>query len=165
MARKLASLIILLLAVAMAGCEEKPQEAKAKGEPVADPKRAQIQEQIDKTTPEGKEMLEKVKAMKPVVNDQVSGKTLNEIVDQYANQSGDVGIKPVGWEASLKQTTKNWKIVFHFQDFNKQYRKAEWEYNPETQQLYPFELEQAPTFWTGIGAEAANSNTTKGKGK
>ena len=161
MAKKLPSLITVFLLLLVVGCSEKPKEAKAKPEAAADPKRAQIQEKIDKTTPEGKEMVEKVKAMKPEVNEQVSAKTLGEIVDDYTNNKGSLGIKPIGWEASQKKTTNNWKIVFYFQDYNNQYLNAEWEYNPETKKLYPFELAQAPTFWTGVGGEG-NSNT-KGK--
>jgi hypothetical protein len=160
MAKKIASLIILLLPLLMVGCSEKPKEAKAKPEVAADPKRAPIQEKIDKTTPEGKEMIEKVKAMKPEVNEQVSALPLGEIVDDYAKNKGSFNIKPIGWEASQKKNN-NWKIAFHFQDYNNQYRDAEWEYNPETKKLYPFEFDQAPTFWTGVGG-SGNSNS-KGK--
>lgn len=162
MSKKPASLIIVLLLLGMVGCGEKPKEATTKPVAAADPKRAEIQSKIDKTTPEGKEMIEKVKAMKPEVNEQVSAKTLGEIVDNYTNNMGNLGIKPIGWESSQKKTTNNWKIVFYFQDYNNQYLNAEWEYNPETKKLYPFEFQQAPTFWTGVGGEAGNSNA-KGK--
>ena len=161
MEKKTLSLITLLLFSLMIGCNEKPKEARAKPEAASDPKRAQVQEKIDKTTPEGKEMIEKVKGMKPEVNEQISALPLGEIVDDYAKNKGSFNIKVLGWEASQKKTN-NWKIVLHFQDYNNQYRDAEWEYNAESKKLYPFELEQAPTFWTGVGG-AGNSNTKSTK--
>ena len=161
MEKKPLSLITFLLVTLMFGCSEKPKEARGKPEVASDPKRAQIQEKIDKTTPEGKAMIEKVKAMKPEVNEQVSALPLGEIVDDYAKNKGSFNIRVLGWEASQKKTN-NWKVVLHFQDYNNQYHDAEWEYNPETSKLYPFELEQAPTFWTGVGG-SGNANTKSSK--
>jgi DUF3071 family protein len=107
---------------------------------------AAIQERIDKTTPEGKQMVEKVLAMKPEVNDQPAGKTLGEIVDTYAKTNGEYNIKPIGWEASQKKSGR-WKIGFNYQDWQKQFLFAEWEYNPESSKLYPFEFQNAKEFW------------------
>jgi hypothetical protein len=160
MSKKAWCLIILLL---MVGCGEKPQPTASKPKVDADPKRAKFQEAIDKTTPEGKEMVEKVKAMKPLVNEQLSAKPLGEIIEDYATNKGSFNIKPIGWAASEKGN-KNWKIVYYYQDYSNQYTAAEWEYNPETKSLYPFEFENAKTFWTGVGADG-NSNAKKTKGK
>jgi hypothetical protein len=156
MSKKAWCLIILLL---MVGCGEKPQQpTAAKPKVDADPKRARFQEAIDKTTPEGKDMVEKVKVMKPEVNEKVAAKPLGEIIDDYATNKGEFNIKPLGWTASQK-ATKNWKVAYYYQDYLGQYNAAEWEYNPETKKLYPFEFTNAPTFWTDIGpAGAANSN-------
>lgn len=160
MNKKAWCLIVLLLLV---GCAEKPQPTTTKPKVDTDPKRAKFQEAIDKTTPEGKEMIEKIKAMKPLVNEQLSAKPLGEIIDDYATNKGDFNIKPIGWAASLK-SNKNWKIVYYYQDYSNQYTAAEWEYNPETKTLYPFEYDYAKTFWTGVGAEG-NSNAKKTKSK
>src|SRR5688572_3003655 len=112
MEKKTLSLITLLLVSLMFGCGEKPKETRGKPEVASDPKRTQIQEKIDKTTPEGKEMIEKVKAMKPEVNEQVSALPLGEIVEDYAKNKGSFNIKVLGWEASQKKTN-NWKVVLH----------------------------------------------------
>ena len=122
-----------------------------------DPKLAAIKESISKTTGEGKTVIEKVKGMKPEVNDQVSAKTLTEIIDDYSNKSG-YSLTSIGWEASQKkplpqESVGRWKVIFHYQDYQKQYSSAEWEYNPTTNKVYPFELKNAPTFWTGIGGD------------
>jgi hypothetical protein len=158
MNKKASCLIILLLTVLMIGCGEKPQPAATKPKADADPKRAKFQEAIDKTTPEGKEMVEKVKAMKPLVNEKVSAKTLGEITDDFSTTKGEFNTKPMGWTASQKGTTKNWKVVYYYQDYLGQYNSAEWEYNPDSKQLYPFEFTNAPTFYTDIGA-AGNTNS------
>jgi hypothetical protein len=134
------------------GCGDKPQPTATKPKAENDPKRQKFQEAIDKTTQEGKDMIEKIKAMKPLVNEQVSAKPLGEIIDEYATKKGDFNIKPIGWAASPK-SNKNWKIVYYYQDYQNQYTAAEWEYNPETKNLYPFEFTNAPTFYTAIGAD------------
>ena len=143
-------LIILFLMVGCGG--QKPGPAKAKAD--KDPKVAAAEEKINKTSPEGKEIIEKVKAMKPEVNEQVSTKTLNEIVDNYAKNMGNYNITPIGWEASKKKTER-WKVVFHYQDYQKQYLAAEWEYDPQANKIYPFEMENARGFWTNEGAAPA----------
>ena len=159
MTKKTSSLIIFLLL--LVGCTEKPQPASTKPKPENDPKRAAFQKTIDATTQEGKDLIEKVKAMKPEVNEQISAKPLGEIIDDYATNKGDFNIKPIGWAASQKGN-KNWKIVYYYQDYSNQYVTAEWEYNPETKKLYPFEFNNAPTFWTSVGG-AGNSNSKRGK--
>ncbi len=130
----------------------------AKNAPPKDPKMAAIQERIDKTTTEGKQVVEKVRAMKPEVNDQPAGKTLGEIVDNYAKNNGAYNINAIGWEASQKKSGR-WKIAFDYQDWQKQYLLAEWEYNPETNKVYPFEFQNAKEFW--VAPEAPDK--TKGK--
>jgi hypothetical protein len=152
-------ILCFTLLVFITACGQKPAEQQtAKPQTAKDPKLAKFEENIAKTTPEGKEFLEKVKAMKPEVNEQVSSKTLGEMVDNFSKNMGDFNIKPIGWEAAEKKTTKNWKIVFYYQDYSNQYLSAEWEYNPTTKKLYPFELTNAPQFWTGVGGDG-NSNT------
>lgn len=159
MNKKSLGLIIILLLV-LGGCGgEKPQPTAAKPKAEADPKRAAFQKNIDSTNQEGKDMVEKVKAMKPEVNEQISAKSLGEVIDDYATNKGEFNIKPIGWAAS-KKATNNWKVVYYYQDYQNQYTAAEWEYNPETKKLYPFEYTNAPTFWTGVGG-AGNSNTAK----
>ena len=117
-----------------------------------DAKLAAILERISTTSPEGKQVIEKIKVLKPEVNEQVSTKTLGEMVDEYAKNEGAYNITPIGWEASQKKPLpdeKNgrWKIVFYYQDWQKQLLAAEWEYNADTNKLYPFERHNALQFW------------------
>jgi hypothetical protein len=146
----------------MVGCGDKPQPAATKPKADADPKRAKFQEAIDKTTPEGKDMIEKIKAMKPLVNEKVAAKTLGEIADDFATKNGTFNTKPIGWAASQKGTSKNWKIVYYYQDYQGQNTVAECEYNPESKQVYPFELVNAPQFFTDIPAGGATNSNSKG---
>lgn len=153
---------LVMILLVLVACHDKPAPAaKPAGK---DPKIAAAEDKISKTTPEGKAMIEKVQAMKPEVNEQVSGKTLKEIVDDYAKNKGAYNISIIGWEASQKkplagEKTGRSKIVLHYQDYQKQILAAEWEYNPETNKLYPFETTNAPQFWT------AGSPETGKKGK
>lgn len=149
MLKTLTCLVALFL---FAACGQKAGPVKATA--AKDPKIAAVEDKIQKTTPEGKEMVEKVKAMKPEVNDQAASKTLNEIVDDYAKNKGTYNINLVGWEASKKASNGRWKIVLHYQDWQKNLLAAEWEYNPQSNKLYPFEVTNAPTFWTGVGGDA-----------
>src|SRR5882672_2407186 len=145
-----------LAAMLLGGCSHSAGPTKSAAP--KDPKMAAIQERIDKTPPEGKQMIEKVLTMKPEVNDQPAGKTLGEIVDNYAKNNAEYNIKPIGWEASQKKSGR-WKIAFNYQDWQKQYLLAEWEYNPESSKLYPFEFQNAKEFWV------APENTGKAKPK
>ncbi|MBI3651337.1 MAG: DUF3071 domain-containing protein [Acidobacteria bacterium] len=153
-------LCLIIFLLLLIGCSEKPQPTTTKPKAEGDPKRAKFQRNIDETSAEGKEMIEKVKAMKPEVNEKVSAKTLGEIIEDYATNKGDFNIKPIGWAAS-KKATNNWKIVYYYQDYSGQYTAAEWEYNPETKKLYPFEFTNAPTFYTDMGAANSNSKAKK----
>jgi hypothetical protein len=152
MFRLIPVLIVLVLFVA---CDQKPTSvARAQ----KDPKIAAIEDRISKTTPEGKEIIEKVKAMKPEVNEQVSTKTIGEVVDDYAKNKGAYNITPVGWEASQKKIlpgakAARWKVAFSYQDWQKQLLTAEWEYDSETKKVYPFEKDNAPQFYSSEGAE------------
>jgi hypothetical protein len=149
--------IIPLVAVllVLAGCGGKPVPvAKAQ----KDPKVAAVEDRISKTTPEGKKIIEKVQAMKPEVNEQFSTKTLAEMVDDYAKNKGAYNITSIGWEASQKkllpgEKAGRWKVVFNYQDWQKQLLAAEWEYNSDTNKLYPFEKDNAPGFFSSEGAE------------
>ena len=152
--------IMALVAVAVllvSACDQKPAPA-AKAQ--KDPKIAAVEERIAKTTPEGKDIIEKVRAMKPEVNEQLSTKTVQEMVDDYSKNKGAYNITPIGWEAVQKkllpgEKTGRWKVVFDYQDYNKQVLSAEWEYNTDTNKLYPFEKDNAPQFWSNEGAEPA----------
>ena len=137
--------ILVFGAFVMVGCGS-PQQSAAPRPAPKDPKLVAMEERIAKTTDEGKQMIEKVKAMKPEVNEQVSGKTLGEKVQAFATENGAFNIIPIGWEASQKKNGR-WKIIFDYQDYQKNYLVAEWEFNPETKKLYPFEFDNAKTFW------------------
>ena len=146
---------VVALCLLLAGCEHKsaPTAAKAK-----DPKIAAIEDRVAKTTPEGKAIIEKAQAMKPSVNGQVSTKTLAEMVDEYAKTKGAYNITPIGWEAGQKKLLASekkgrWKVAFGYQDWQKQVLVAEWEYNADTNELYPFEKDNATGFWSNEGAE------------
>jgi hypothetical protein len=146
---------LLMLLLLVAACDKKPAPAARTQK---DPKIAAIEERVSKTTPEGKVVIEKVLAMKPSVNEQVSTKTLQEMVDDYAKNKGAYNITSIGWEAAQKKLLKGekagrWKVVFNYQDWQKQLLAAEWEYNSDTNQLYPFEKDNAPGFWSNEGAE------------
>lgn len=149
--------IILFAAVVMAlvGCAEKPAPVTAKAN--KDPKIAAIEDRIAKTTPEGKQIIAKVQAMKPEVNEQLSTKTLSEVADDYSKNKGAYNISPIGWEASQKkllagEKSGRWKVAFSYQDWQKQVLTAEWEYNADTNKLYPFEKENAVGFFSDEGA-------------
>jgi hypothetical protein len=138
--------ILLLTLLVIVGCGEKQQSTSTKAPP-KDPKIAAIDERVAKTTPEGKQVIEKVQALKPEVNDQPSGKTLAEVVEDYSKNKGPAyNITPLGWEASQKKSGR-WKIAFNYQDWQKNILVAEWEYNPENNKIYPFEFENAKGFW------------------
>jgi DUF3071 family protein len=149
-------IVLAAILVSLVGCAEKPTPVTAKAN--KDPKIAAIEDRISKTTPEGKQMIEKAQGMKPEVNEQPSGKTLAEMVDEYTKNMGAYNISAIGWEASQKKTGK-WKVVFNYQDYQKQLRAAEWEYDPGTNKLYPFEKENAKDFWK----ESADAQGKKGK--
>lgn len=148
MKRMIPLLLLLLLVVA---CDKKPASVARTQE---DPKIAAIKDRISKTTPEGKAIIEKALALKPEVNEQLSTKTLQEMVDDYAKNKGAYNINSIGWEASQKKTGR-WKVVFDYQDWQKQLLAAEWEYDATTKKLYPFEKDNAPGFWSNEGAEPA----------
>lgn len=149
---------VLMILVLAAACHDKAGPAP---KPAAkDAKVVAAEEKIAKTTPEGKAMIEKVQAMKPKVNDQESSKTLKEKADTWAKDNGAYNIIPIGWEAAQKkpiasEAVGRWKIVFHYQSYDKQFLAAEWEYNPATNELYPFEKVNAPGFWDPPSPDAA----------
>ena len=154
--------VVAVLALLMTACENKPAPAARVAK---DPKVAAIEERISKTTPEGKQIIEKVQTTKPEVNEQLSTKTVQEMVDEYARNKGAYNITPIGWEASAKKLLPGsklprWKVAFSYQDWQKQVLTAEWEYDPDTKKVYPFEKDNAPQFYSSEGAEP---EATKGK--
>lgn len=144
---RLISLLTVLVVVASCGQPTPPSSTTTRTQ--KDPRVVAIEERIAKTTDEGKEIIEKVKGMKPEVNDVASAQSIAQIADDYALNRAGYNITPIGWEASQKGS-KRWKINFHYQDYQKQFLVAEWEYNPETDKVYPFELKNAPQFWTSV---------------
>jgi len=162
--RILCPIMIAMVVVGLTGCGDKPAPVAAKST-AKDPKRVAMEERINKTTPEGKQIIEKVKAMKPEVNKQLSTKTIAEMVEVYSKNSDQNNLSPIGWEAAQKkpyekESVGRWKVAFDYQDWQKQYMTAEWEYNPITNSVYPFELDNAKGFWSN---EGANTQATKGK--
>lgn len=154
---------LVMILLVLVACHDKP--APAARPAGKDPKIAAAEEKISKTTPAGKAMIEKVRAMKAEVNDQISTKSIAEMVDEYSKNKGAYNITPIGWEASQKKAlsgekTGRWRVVFYYQDYQKQPLAAEWEYNPETNKLYPFEQQNAKAFWSD---EGANAQGKKGK--
>jgi hypothetical protein len=119
-------------------------------------KLASIQERISKTTPEGLKILRKVQKMKVEVNERLSGKTLEKMVKDYLRKQGNNKIYPIGWSASKKIIENRWRIHYYFQDYREQYITAEWEYNEKTEELYPFEFQTAPLFWTPLKRKVRN---------
>jgi hypothetical protein len=146
---------VLAVLVLFVGCDKKPASV-ARAE--KDPKIAAMEDRISKTSAEGKQIIAKVQGMKPEVNEQVSTKTLAEMVDDYAKNKGAYNITQIGWEAVQKkpiagEKAGRWKVVYNYQDWQKQLLAAEWEYNSETNKLYPFEKLNAPGFWSNEGAD------------
>jgi hypothetical protein len=160
--KKAILLVTVVLIGFVAGCDEKagptaPGKASADS---ADPKLAGIKADIAKTTPDGLAMIEKVKAMKPEVNEQASSKTLTEVIDDWKTNKGEYNINEIGWVATQKKSGR-WKIIYHYRPYTKEYLAAEWEYNPQTGKLYPFDLTNAPQFWAG--PTDADKKAKKGK--
>ena len=146
----------LLAALFAFSCGEQPQPAKSSAPP-EDPKITAIKSAIAKQTPEQKAEVDKAKAMKPEVNEVTATKTLGEIVDNFSKNNAQYNINPIGWEASQKKNGR-WKVLFHYQDYQKQLLEAEWEVDPVANKIYPFEFKNAKEFFTSEGAD-----TTKGK--
>jgi len=151
-------IVLVAALILLVGCAQKPPAVKAKSDKDAKVTAAEVR--VSKNTPEAKQIIEKVQAMKPEVNEQFSTKTLSEMVDEYAKNKGAYNITPIGWEASKKkllpgEKSGRWKVVFDYQDWNKQLLAAEWEYNADTNKLYPFEKDNAPGFFSTEGAPPA----------
>jgi len=153
------SLSIVTIIMFAGACNDKagPAPASKASADSSDPKLAAIRADMAKTTPDGTAMIEKCKAMKPQVNGQDSSKTLAEVIDDWSKNKGDYNIKEIGWEASQKKNGR-WKIIYHYRPYTKEYLAAEWEYNPENNTLYPFDLQNAPQFWA-----APSGDDKKGK--
>jgi len=143
--------VVAVLTLLSAACEHKPAPVATTTQ--KDPRIGAVEARISKTPPEGVVIIEKVKAMKPEVNEQVSAKTLGEMADKYAKEMGAAyNITPNGWEASQKkllpgEKAGRWRVIFNYLDYRKQLLAAEWEYNSDTNKLYPFERDNAPGFY------------------
>ena len=139
---RLFSLALLFL---LAGCKDTSVQTNTAGP--KNPRLAAIEEAIAKTTPEGKKILDKIVGMKPEINEQKATKPLSAIIDDFSKNKGSFNITTVGWSASQKKSGR-WKVVYHYQEYTKIYQDAEWEYNPETNNLYPFDPENAKQFYS-----------------
>ena len=110
-------------------------------------------ESISKTTAEGSKVLDHIQGMKPELNESESTRTLIDLVQDYAFNKGAYNLTVIGWAASRKKVLPGemlgrWRILLYYKDWQKECRSAEWEYNPETNKLYPFERENAPMFFS-----------------
>jgi hypothetical protein len=156
-------LIKLLLMAFLMSNTSAPSIVLTMGQNQQDEKLASILESIQKTSPKGLEIIEKIKVMKSEVNGQRSTKTLEEMVRYYSVDRGEYNITVIGWAASPRQSvvpTSCWRITLYFQDHKKEYQSAEWEYNKETNKLYPWEMERAPWFWSNEGRKEKARNRT-----
>jgi hypothetical protein len=144
---------VVLLLVSFVACGDRPQDARPKAT-AKDPKFTAVEDRIAKTTPEGKQIIEKAKGMKQEVNGQISGKTLGEMIDDYSQNKGAYNIIPIGWEASLKSSNQRWKLIFNYRLYNNELQAAEWEYDPKADKIYPFDKENAAIFWSAPDAKS-----------
>lgn len=108
---------------------------------------------ISRTSKDGLKALDRVQEMKPELNEIESAKTLIDLVQDYAFNKGAYNIIVIGWASSQKRALPGealgrWRIILYYQDWTKAYHSAEWEFNEETNKLYPFESENAPMFWS-----------------
>jgi hypothetical protein len=152
---------VLVSVVVFAACGQQPGPATT--QPAEDPKLKALKDAVAKMTPEEQAVVEKIKGMKPEFNTMPSGRPLSEEVDEYATKKGAFNISVIGWVASRKTAAgreKRWKVLLHYQDYKKQFVTAEWEYDPETNKIYPFDQEQARIFWSQPPPE---TKTTKQK--
>jgi hypothetical protein len=102
-----------------------------------------IQQKCSETTEDGKAVIETVKAWKPVVNERPSDRPLAAIADEYVTK----GIHAICWGASRK-TNGKWKVVFEHIDIQGAFQVAEWEHDPATGEIKPFNS-KAMEFWYG----------------
>ncbi|HEU4390766.1 MAG TPA: hypothetical protein VFV34_23375 [Blastocatellia bacterium] len=145
---------VLIFVSIISGCGQQPGPAASK--PAEDPKLKSLKDAVAKMTPEEQAVVEKVKGMKPEFNGMPSGRTLAEEVNDYATQKGAFNISVIGWVASRKSAAgreKRWRILLHYQNYTKQFVTAEWEYDPDTNKVYPFDQEQARIFWSAPPAD------------
>jgi hypothetical protein len=139
---KIFLLVILGFNVLLGGGHESQMSANAQEELNA----VLIQERIAKTSPEGLEVIEKVKRMMPEIQKNLSAKSLGEAVEDCTSGCGKFLIYPIGWEA-LRSDGPRWMVSFYFQDKEQKYLKATWEYNDERKALIPAEFTNATKFW------------------
>lgn len=145
---RLFAFISLVLLIGCGGNSTAPKQTATTQ--TEDPKVTAAKQAIAKTTPEGTAIVGKAQAMKPEINEQLSAKPLSEVVEDFSKNKGGFNITPIGWEAVQKKSNR-WKVIFHYLDYQKQYLTAEWELNPETNKLYPFDTKNAAYFWAPAG--------------
>jgi hypothetical protein len=144
--------LVFAAGFALAGCEAKRQEgpkveawkSKAVEEAKANPGRLKdMRAKCEKTSDEGRVIVEKAKNWKPVVNGNPGDKPLKDIAAEYVSK----GVYEVCWGAS-KKSDGRWKVWYDYIDVKGQYQTAEWEYEPEKDEMHTFN-DNSLTFWTG----------------
>lgn len=94
-----------------------------------DPRLVSIKERISRTTPRGKQIIERVLRTKIEINEEISPRPFSQMIQR-------VPIHVIGWEASPKRFGR-WRIILHYHQDNRMqsYDEAEWEYKPKTGKL------------------------------
>jgi hypothetical protein len=105
-----------------------------------------INEEIEKTTPEGKEIIERAKKMLPEVHGKLSTLPLEEAVEKYTKEKNWT---PAGWAAFKEPSLAGWQIRLFFQMDTREYSTALWYYDPTAVRLYAVEKTNAVVFWSG----------------
>ncbi len=111
-----------------------------------DKEMAAILKAISKTSPEGKQIIEKAQYLCPEVNGIKSAWPLIVSVNDYTSNKGAYNLHPVGWEA-FQRPNERWRVVFHYRTYNDELMSAEWEYDPESGKLYSID-KNAAAFWS-----------------
>ena len=114
-------------------CRDNPTLAIAEAQ--NDPKLTSIKERISKTTPQGKQIIERALGTKVETFAGLTEQSLNDLIRTQVAPDNQIG-----WEALPKEASR-WRIILHYQNPNhiQRYFDAEWEYNPKTGKLLAFE--------------------------
>lgn len=152
--------LLVLLALGLGACgQSQPAAQSPATSSDTDPRIAQIKQDISKsTTPQSKAIIDKALAIKPVVNQRPSGKTLGDMANDYATNKGTFNILPIGWDAKPRKGSDWWNITFYYRDYKKNYLTAVWEYNEKTNELYPWDAQNAAGFWVPGDAPAGTAS-------
>jgi hypothetical protein len=78
----------------------------------------------------------RVMRLNPVVDNKPIASTLGEILTDYSRHRGGYNIEPRMWTSSGIRPHR-WQIRFEYKDYQQRLFAAEWEYDAETNKLYP----------------------------